>query len=616
MVSKLTHGKLLMDLARIGLVAFSCAFGLHGEIVKDDWNLSNFANSIHKYKISDNIIKASAVILANNGTDVHLQFQNPRVIDNNPTDFDSNGDLSDTAVNSLVGNNWMLPTMKLRLLVSIRSTADQDDGKSTTLSLTGFNGHGTADLEAAGAQTQFSLVVTGPKSPVGEYVFDIEMPIKWIHSPLSAPIAQKTAPVLNELTFSTLCQAGEYIGTKTLHADGYLGFGVTAPIVFIHGANDCGKVWYVPQDQSLGDQTTGVENYLNIMDYFSSQTQAYVSYSTNINLGFSALGYYSGAGTLTNNAKQLISQLQSELARFGATHANLICHSKGGLDARKMISLDGYKKLYQKNSLVIDSISTISSPHWGSALADSTLAYLIFHQVNLLGLPIPEAELIQKRIWQLTDELGFWKKLEFNIVSPAINTIKALTTSNMATENALMKTDDSISNQNLRFYTIVADADINSDGYISRFEGAGEPGFNREPLSITFNWPFAGTSDITDYSGYYWINNNSNYHWSDVNDYLDTHYQICKNPGWTLTPNGLFKPWIVSQNDFGLIKSSDDVLNDCRVAVYSGRYKSQYQLGVVRKGNHIRIRNESIGSEIFSNILKTQQLQVLFIPES
>lgn len=75
-----------------------------------------------------------------------------------------------------------------------------------------------------------------------------------------------------------------------------------------------------------------------------------------------------GVGTIPNNAKQLKNQIEAFCKAQGCEKVNIIAHSKGGLDARYMISaLDMSSR--------VASLTTLSTPHHGSKLSAALLRY-------------------------------------------------------------------------------------------------------------------------------------------------------------------------------------------------------------------------------------------------
>ena len=69
-----------------------------------------------------------------------------------------------------------------------------------------------------------------------------------------------------------------------------------------------------------------------------------------------------GFGSVENNAEQLKSFIERVLSETGAEKVNIIAHSKGGLDAKYMIT-----KLYMEDKIA--SLTTLCTPHKGSVIA-------------------------------------------------------------------------------------------------------------------------------------------------------------------------------------------------------------------------------------------------------
>jgi triacylglycerol lipase len=68
-------------------------------------------------------------------------------------------------------------------------------------------------------------------------------------------------------------------------------------------------------------------------------------------------------GVIAVNAEFLKKQILAVLAKTGAKKVNIIAHSRGGIEARYMIS-----RLDMQDSIA--SLTTISTPHHGSSMAD------------------------------------------------------------------------------------------------------------------------------------------------------------------------------------------------------------------------------------------------------
>ena len=69
-----------------------------------------------------------------------------------------------------------------------------------------------------------------------------------------------------------------------------------------------------------------------------------------------------GFGSIENNAKQLKRFIKRVMSETGAEKVNIIAHSKGGLDAKYMIT-----KLDMEDSVA--SLTTLCTPHRGSIIA-------------------------------------------------------------------------------------------------------------------------------------------------------------------------------------------------------------------------------------------------------
>lgn len=74
-----------------------------------------------------------------------------------------------------------------------------------------------------------------------------------------------------------------------------------------------------------------------------------------------------GFGSINNNANQLKKQILKMLEKYNVDKVNIIAHSKGGLDSKYMI-----KELDMEKHVA--SLTTLSTPHKGSKLADKLLS--------------------------------------------------------------------------------------------------------------------------------------------------------------------------------------------------------------------------------------------------
>ncbi len=86
------------------------------------------------------------------------------------------------------------------------------------------------------------------------------------------------------------------------------------------------------------------------------KNQGYTVYSSQID----------GFGTTETNSRQLKEEILGILSETGAEKVNIIAHSKGGLDSKRMI-----KELEMENKVA--SLTTLCTPHKGSPIATNLL---------------------------------------------------------------------------------------------------------------------------------------------------------------------------------------------------------------------------------------------------
>ncbi|MDR1564904.1 MAG: alpha/beta hydrolase [Oscillospiraceae bacterium] len=80
-------------------------------------------------------------------------------------------------------------------------------------------------------------------------------------------------------------------------------------------------------------------------------------------------GQHDAWGSIESNAASLKAQIKHLVSRSGCGKVNIIAHSKGGLDARYMISALGMEKY-------VASLTTIATPHRGLAVMDKICEHL------------------------------------------------------------------------------------------------------------------------------------------------------------------------------------------------------------------------------------------------
>jgi triacylglycerol esterase/lipase EstA (alpha/beta hydrolase family) len=119
--------------------------------------------------------------------------------------------------------------------------------------------------------------------------------------------------------------------------------------------------------------------------------------------------------TIEVRAEQLAEQIDAFLAETGAERVHLVAHSQGGLDARFLISSLGYGDR-------VATLTTISSPHHGTRVADVALGIIPGEVEELLGLLIDfvvgavdgSEQDVVAQLYQFTEEHA----VEFNAANP------------------------------------------------------------------------------------------------------------------------------------------------------------------------------------------------------
>jgi triacylglycerol lipase len=119
-------------------------------------------------------------------------------------------------------------------------------------------------------------------------------------------------------------------------------------------------------------------------------------------------------------ARVLASSVDAVLSITGAQQVNLIAHSMGGLDARALVDMAGYADK-------IASVTTIASPHLGSAIADTILPLL------------PDLRAADVGLRDVVDKLAaLWGKT-FNELADDTNMVAAFTGLSEAHSDAFNK---------------------------------------------------------------------------------------------------------------------------------------------------------------------------------
>jgi hypothetical protein len=108
------------------------------------------------------------------------------------------------------------------------------------------------------------------------------------------------------------------------------------PVVMLHGNGESGLFW-------------------NRMGFTGPFAQAGIPIDISVS---------NGTNSITLNAAQLAIKIPGIAVKFGVVHLHFVAHSKGGLDSRAFI------KQLPQDTVAILSVTTLSTPHHGSVLAD------------------------------------------------------------------------------------------------------------------------------------------------------------------------------------------------------------------------------------------------------
>lgn len=133
-----------------------------------------------------------------------------------------------------------------------------------------------------------------------------------------------------------------------------LSFKALYPVVMVHGNNSCPEFFagdYECSGQPHPDFTAD--------EYFVTPfINRNIPYDNSIHMV---------TDTINNHARALKVTIPGIAAEFGAKHVHIVAHSKGGLDVRKWLTL------IEPGTLGVLSLTTLSTPHWGSVGADYVL---------------------------------------------------------------------------------------------------------------------------------------------------------------------------------------------------------------------------------------------------
>lgn len=179
---------------------------------------------------------------------------------------------------------------------------------------------------------------------------EFSVPIEWIRFPRASmggpaqdePTGAEPAPVENTITIQ-IDQASGMTENWCMAADwAHLEFKAIAPIFLVHGIAAQSDTW--DTDFKAHFESIGLP-FTNKIDLVAN-------------------------GSVAQNAALLGARLDAVTKSFGAKKYHIVAHSKGGLDTRLFTN----SALYDPQKAKLLSVSTLSTPHHGSVLADILVA--------------------------------------------------------------------------------------------------------------------------------------------------------------------------------------------------------------------------------------------------
>jgi hypothetical protein len=223
--------------------------------------------------------------------------------------------------------------------------------KEATLELLAYNVNSPA---ATGSESKHEVLFNGQSlgflkgQPGAWAVSSFKIPIEQVRFPFLAPLGSTPSATNSvEVTVDTTNAADTWC---TAVAWAHLSFKATSPVIMIHGDSSNGAIFTrVTPIGRIGTflTTIGVPN------------------DNSINLAAAA----GGTATIAANALELQMRLPGVVRRFGVDSVHIVAHSKGGLDTRSWLGT--FSSL---NTFKVISLTTLSTPHLGSPLADAIVA--------------------------------------------------------------------------------------------------------------------------------------------------------------------------------------------------------------------------------------------------
>jgi len=230
---------------------------------------------------------------------------------------------------------------------------------SATLEIMALDSSATAVHSIAVNNT---TVATLPTAPGSWTLRTVTFPVTLLSFPAQAPIGSAPTPVTNTIVINPdTTKVGGCVAVAWVR----LSFKAMSPVIMIHGNGSDGG-FFVRQG------------------FAGALTAAGIANDSSINL----TGLPGGAATIATNASTLQCLVPPVVRSFGVNSVHVVAHSKGGLDTRLWLSLFASTNLTARPpaascmppagtvnpAFSVISLTTLSTPHLGSALADLSVA--------------------------------------------------------------------------------------------------------------------------------------------------------------------------------------------------------------------------------------------------
>ena len=280
----------------------------------------------------------------------------------------------------------------------------------------------------------------------------VKIDIGKVRFPYRVKPGSTPTPVVNTVEFVSYDpQAAVASETYITTMVGPLSFDAMAPVVLVHGWR-AGPWWWGPSNPTNNDQCGADLNFAQ-RGYGYNGGFNFIQPLIDNGMPFDCSITIGQTDSIQDGATELGQKLPDVLASFGAKHAHLVAHSKGGMWTREM--LKNWMSQSPPPNLGLYSLTTLSTPHQGSSLADLLVAA---HWG--IWFPIRHPKL-------LGPFLARYDKGAFDLRVLSAEAWNA--TTGRPPEHF---TVDGIQNDAI-YYAWGGDADVNSDGVIT---GANTPG--------------------------------------------------------------------------------------------------------------------------------------------